>query len=81
MRTAPHRHLSYASFVLLLAADVIFLSFLVLDQLLAIGMGWVWLLSLGTAAALVPVLLVLADRVFAMARSARNIPSPGETFP
>lgn len=81
MRTAPRRHLSYASFVLLLAADVVFLSVLVLNQLFVIGQGWVWLIAMGVATAMTPMLLTLADRLFALARAARNIPFTGETFP
>ncbi|WP_202845110.1 hypothetical protein [Luteimonas saliphila] len=81
MRTAPRRHLSYASLVLLLAADLLALGALVLNQWLEIGPGWSWLLAAGATAALMPALLWLADRVFAAARAFGNVTISGGTIP
>ncbi len=81
MRTSPRRHLSYASFVLLLAVDVLALLALTFNQLVTVGPGVVWLLAAALTAVSMPALLHLADRVFAMARATRNIPYTGESFP
>jgi len=81
MRPAPRRHLSYASLVLLLAADVLALAALVLNQLLAVAPLAIWLLAAGLTAVAMPALLRLADKVFALARASRNIPFTGESFP
>jgi len=81
MRPAPRRHLSHASLLMLLAVDLLALSSLVIDQWFAIGRGWSWVLGAALTLALLPVLLQLVDRVFAAARSARNIPIAGGTFP
>ncbi|WP_187471122.1 hypothetical protein [Luteimonas viscosa] len=81
MRTAPRRHLSYASLVLLLAADLLALGALLLNQWLEIGQGWSWLLAAGATAVLMPALLWLADRVFEAARSFGNVTISGGTIP
>ena len=81
MRTAPRRHLSYASLVLLLAADLLALAALVLNQWLAVGQGWAWLLAAGLTAAALPGLLWLVDRVFVAARGAAEVTISGGTFP
>ncbi|MCR6664083.1 MAG: hypothetical protein NVV60_13275 [Luteimonas sp.] len=81
MRPSPRRHLSYASFMLLLAADVLVLSVLLLNQWLDVAQPWLWVLSAMVTAAVMPALLKLSDKVFAMARSSRNIPWTGESFP
>lgn len=81
MRAFPRRHVSYASFVLLLAVDVIALLALLFNHLVTVGPGWVWLLAAGVTAAAMPALLRLADKVFAMARAQRNVPVAGESFP
>ena len=81
MRAAPRRHLSHASLVMLLAVDLLALSSLVIDQWFALGRGWSWVLGAALTLALLPVLLHLVDRVFAAARSVRNIPVAGGTFP
>jgi membrane protein YdbS with pleckstrin-like domain len=81
MRASPRRHLSYASFVLLLAVDVLALLALLFNQLVTVGPGVVWLLSAVLTAGAMPALLRLADKVFAMARALRNVPVTGESFP
>jgi len=81
MHAAPRRHLSYASLVMLLAVDLLALASLLVDQWFAIGRGWSWVLGAALTLALLPGLLWLADRVFAAARSTRNIPIAGGTFP
>lgn len=81
MRAVPRRHLSYASLVLLLAADLLALAALLLNQWLEVGQGWSWLLGAALTLVALPGLLWAADRVFAMARSAGNIPMTGGTFP
>lgn len=81
MRSAPRRHLSHASLVLLLAADLLALTAFVLDQWLAIGSGWAWLLAAVVTLAAMPGLLWLSDKVFAAARATRTIPLTGESFP
>lgn len=81
MRPAPRRHLSYASLVLLLAADVLALAALVLNQLLATPLAVTWLVAAGVTAVAMPGLLRLADKVFALARASRYIPFTGESFP
>ena len=81
MRASPRRHLSHASLVALLALDLLALSALVIDQWFAIDSGWAWLLGVALTLALLPALLGLVDRVFAMAGLARNIPVAGGTFP
>jgi hypothetical protein len=81
MRPAPRRHLSHASLVMLLAVDLLALSSLVIDQWLAICRGWSWVLGAALTLGLLPGLVWLVDRVFAAARSARNIPIAGGTFP
>ena len=81
MRTAPRRHLSYASLVLLLAADLLALGALVLNQWLEIGQGWSWLLAAGATVALMPALLWLVDRVFEAARAFGNVTISGGTIP
>lgn len=81
MRPSPRRHLSYASFVLLLAVDVLALLALAFNQLVTVGPGLLWLLAAAATALLMPALLKVADRVFAMARAVRNVPHAGESFP
>ncbi|WP_165967424.1 hypothetical protein [Luteimonas aestuarii] len=81
MRSSPRRHLSYASFMLLLAADVLVLSIVVLDQLLTVPEAWLVGLSAVLTLAAMPALLKLSDAVFAMARRHRNVPWTGESFP
>lgn len=81
MRPAPRRHLSYASLVLLLAADVLALVAFVLDQWLALPAVGLWLLAAGLTAVAMPGLVRLADKVFALARASRTIPLTGESFP
>lgn len=81
MPSAPRQYLSHASFVLLLAANVTILTVLLLNQWLEMGQGWLWLLAAGIAMALMPILLRLADALFARARAHRNVPLTGESFP
>ncbi|MBP6216041.1 MAG: hypothetical protein KA391_01455 [Luteimonas sp.] len=81
MRPAPRRHLSYASLVLLLAADMLAGVALVLNQWFATMPLATWLLAAGLTAVAMPALLRLADKVFALARASRNVPFPGESFP
>ncbi|MGY1410733.1 MULTISPECIES: hypothetical protein [unclassified Luteimonas] len=81
MHAAPRRHLSHASLLMLLAVDLLALSSLVIDQWLAIGRGWSWVLGAALTLVLLPALLGLVDRVFVAARTARNIPIAGGTFP
>jgi len=81
MRAVPRRHLSYASLVLLLAADLLALVSLLLNQWLEVGPGWSWLLGAALTLIALPGLLWAADRVFAAARSMGNIPMTGGTFP
>ena len=81
MRATPRRHLSHASLMAVLALDLLGLSTFVIDQWFAIGSGWAWLLGTALTLALLPALAGLVDRVFAMARQARNIPVAGGTFP
>ena len=81
MRPSPRRHLSHASLVTLLAVDLLALSSLVVDQWLALGPGWSWLLGGALTLALLPALLRLASWVFAAAGRERNIPFAGGTFP
>lgn len=81
MRTSPRRHLSYASFVLLLAVDVLALLALAFNQLVTVGPGAVWLLAAAVTAVSMPALLRAADKVFALARNMRNVPYTGESFP
>lgn len=81
MRAVPRRHLSYASLVLLLAVDLLALASLLLNQWLEIGPGWSWLLGAVLTLTALPGLLWAADRVFAAARAAGNIPMTGGTFP
>ena len=81
MRPAPRRHLSHASLVMLLAVDLLALSSLVIDQWFAIGPGWSWVLGAALTLGQLPGLVWLVDRVFAAARSVRNIPIAGGTFP
>jgi predicted MFS family arabinose efflux permease len=81
MRHSPRRQWSYASFLLLLAVDLVVLSFLLFSQWLAWPSAALWGLSLVATLALWPVLLSVSDRVFAMARKSANIPWTGESFP
>ncbi len=80
MRTVPRRHLSYASLVLLLAVDLLALIAIVIDQWLGVGQGWAWLLAVGATAMAMPVLLWLADRVFAAAATDENTAISGGTI-
>ena len=81
MRPGPRRHLSHASFVLLLAADVLALVALLLNQWFAADPWLAWGLAAGVTALAMPVLLRGADQVFAWAWAARNVPLTGESFP
>ena len=81
MRSAPRRLLSYASLVLLLAADVLALAALLLNQWFAPGALLTWLLAAAVTAVAMPALLRLSDRVFAAARASRSVPFTGESFP
>ena len=81
MRASPRRHLSRTSLVTLLAVDLMALSSIVIDQWLAIGAGWSWLLGGALVLALLPALLRLASWVFTAAGRERNIPIAGGTFP
>lgn len=81
MRASRRHSLSYASFVLLLAADAVAALALLVDQWVMPGGLWSWLLAAVLAIPLLPVLLKLADRLFELARGAGNIPNPGGTFP
>lgn len=81
MRTSPRRHLSYASLVVLLAADLLALSALVLNQWLGLDLGAAWLLAAAATVVALPALLWLADRVFVAARDAGNIAISGGTIP
>jgi len=81
MRALPRRHLSYASLAILLAVDLLALSALVLDQWLAIGRGWVWLLAAVLTLVMLPAVLRLVDQVFVAARTMANARIPGGTFP
>ena len=81
MRTAPRRHLSYASLVLLLAADVLALAAFLLNQWLAVGQGWAWLIAATLTMATMPALLWAADKVFEAARNVGNTVISGGTIP
>lgn len=81
MRAGSRRQLSYVSLVLLLAADVLVLFALVLDQWFAPEPSTTWLLAAGLTAVAMPGLLRVADKVFAWARAGRNVPFAGESFP
>lgn len=81
MRTAPRRHLSHASLVLLLAADVLALTALLLNQWLEAPVLVLWGFAAGLTLAAMPWLVRLVDKVFVLARSYRNVPLAGESFP
>ena len=81
MRTSRRRHLSHASLLLLLAADLLALAALVVDQWLAPGIVATWVVAAVVTVALMPALLWLVDRVFAMARASRDVAFSGGTFP
>lgn len=81
MRTVARRRPSYRWLVVVLAADVLGLAALLLNQWLE-GPAWVaWAFAAGIATAAFPWLLRLADQVFSAARSARTIPWMGEKNP
>jgi len=81
MRASPRRHLSHASLVTLLAVDLLALSSLLVDQWLALGVGWSWLLGAALTLALLPALLRAAAWAVEAGRGERNIPITGGTFP
>lgn len=81
MSASPRRHLSYASLVLLLAADVLALAAIVIDQWFGLGPVIAWLLAAGATGAALPGLLWLADRVFIAAGRAADVQISGGTFP
>lgn len=80
MRATPRRHLSYASFLVLLVVDAVALVSLLMVQLLGVPMPIAWPAAGMLTIAALPALLRLADKVFEMARSARTIPNTGESF-
>ena len=80
MRATPRRHLSYASFLALLVLDVVALLSFLMVQLLAVPLPVAWLAAGLLTVLAAPVLLRLADKVFATARSESTIPNTGESF-
>lgn len=81
MRTVSRRRSSYRWLVLILAIDVLGLASLLLNQLLA-GPSWVaWAYAAGVAAAAVPWLMDLADRVFRAAGTTVTVPLAGGKNP
>ena len=80
MRATPRRFLSYASFVFLLALDVVTLISLLSVQLLGAPLLVAWVGAGVLTALATPALARVADKVFAMARSDRTIPQTGGSF-
>lgn len=81
MHTISRRQGSYASLVLLLAADVVAMAAFLLDQWFEAPGLLTWLGAAGIAVVAMPALLMLADKVFEAARMGRNVPIAGGTFP
>ena len=81
MRTVSRRYTSYRWLVAVLAADVLGLTALLLNQWLAYEAWLSWLLAAVVTAAVAPWLLKLADQVFAGAGRFATIPMTGEKNP
>ena len=81
MRTVSRRHSSYRWLVAVLAADVLGLTALLLNQWFAYPTWLSWLLAAAVTAVAFPWLLKLADKVFAGAGRFATIPMTGEKNP
>lgn len=81
MPALPRRHLSHASLVVLLAIDLLVLVALLVNQFVTDHLLLSWAVGAVVAAGLLPWMLKIADRVLAMARTTRNVPLAGGSFP
>lgn len=81
MRTVSRRRSSYRWLVAVLAADVLGLVALLLNQWLEAEPWFIWSFSAVAAGTSLPWLLVLADRVFDAAGTSPIVPLAGEKSP
>lgn len=81
MRTVSRQRSSYRWLVTVLAADVMGLVALLLNQWLEAEAWFIWSFSAVAAGTSLPWLVVLADRVFEAAGTGSIIPLAGEKSP